>query len=646
MGVVWVGDLARAQPAAKAAEASPPAVVERAPESVPKIASYTLTARLDAGAHTIDGRGVIEFWNTTRTPLRELFVHLYLNAFKHEKSLFLRSPFGEGRGGSRAEDWGYIDVKSLKARELGGADLWPAHVNGSPEEPDDETDVRVLLPQPLAPDARLTLDVEFTSKLPRVVLRTGYAGSFHFAGQWFPKLALVTEGGVHEHFPFHAQAEFFADYGSYDVSVDVPDDMLVGATGSRVESRASGGRRVERYRADAVHDFAFTAWDGFVERSSRVDGVAVRLLFPRGHERNADTTLAALKAALPRGSKLYGRYPYPTLTVVHPPMDAAQAGGMEYPTLITTGGYWFAGMFGDRSVEAVTIHELYHQWFYGIVATDETRSPFLDEGLTSYAELRTLDVAHGEGSLFHGFGLELSGTALARAFSAARGEDAPLALPAREFPGFRSLASLVYSRTATLLETLARVYGRDALERALGSYARRHRFGHPRPADLIEAVDAELGSDAARALDIGLHQRGRVDYLVRDLDNAKERAPGGVFDQDGKRETVVETSTVPERYRARAVVYRHGTLVFPVDIALVDEQGVVTRRRWDGQGPFHVVEHRGPSPIARVVVDPDHRVMLDDNLLNNAVSSEPRYLYRTLERSSYAASLALAVFGP
>jgi hypothetical protein len=319
---------------------------------------------------------------------------------------------------------------------------------------------------------------------------------------------------------------------------------------------------------------------------------------------------------------------------------------MEYPTLITTGGYWFSGLLGDRSVEAVTIHELYHQWFYGLVATDETRSPFLDEGVTSYAELRTLDVVYGPGSLFRGFGLELSATGLARAFSATRGEDAPLALPAREFPGFGALAALVYSRTATILETLARVYGRDAMERGLGAYARRHRFGHPRPADLIEAIEGELGSGAARVLEVALHQRGRVDYLVRDLQNARERSPAGIFDQDGKRETVAETATIPERFRARAVVYRHGSLVFPVEIALVDEQGTVTRRQWDGSGPFHVVEHRGPSPIARVVVDPDQRVLVDDDLLNNAVAVAPSYPLRTLERASYAATLALSVLGP
>jgi hypothetical protein len=645
VGALWVAELLAAPaPAPAAAPATP--VPERTPDSVPKVASYTLTAALDAGEHRIDGRGVIDFLNTTGAPLEELYVHLYLNAFKHEKSLFLRSPFGEGRGGGRAEDWGYIDVKSLRARELGGVELWTARANGSPGEPDDETDVRVPLPQPLEPGARLTLDVEFSSKLPRVVLRTGYAGNFHLAGQWFPKLARAGAGGVQHHFPFHPQAEFFADYGSYDVTVDVPDDMIVGATGSRVETRRTGSRRLERYRADAVHDFAFTAWNGFRERSERIDGVAVRLLYPADHDKNAERTLDALRAALPRASKLYGRYPYPTLTVVHPPGDAAQAGGMEYPTLITTGGLWYSGMFGDRSVEAVTIHELLHQWFYGLVATDETRWPFLDEGLTSYAELRTLDVAYGKGSLFHGFGLELSATGLARAFAAERGEDAPLSLAAREFPGFRSLAALVYSRTATLLETLARVYGRDRLERALGEYARRHRFEHPGPEALVEAIQAELGPAAAQALQVGLNERGRVDYLVRDLENARERAPGGVFDRDGKRETVQETSAVPERFRARAVIYRHGSLAFPVEILLVDEQGATTRKTWDGQGAFHVVEHRGPSPIERVVVDPEHRVMLDDNLLNNATAATRRYPFRTLERTSYAATLVLAGLGP
>jgi len=632
-------------------EAAPPAPADRTAaraelEHAPRVASYLLEARLDENTHRVAGKGVIEFSNASRAPLGELYFHLYMNAFKHEKSLFLRSPFGAGRSDARAEDWGFIDVKSLKARELEGVDLWPTRENGSPAEPNDETDVKVTLPRPLAPGERLTLDVEFSCKLPRIVLRTGYSGDFHFVGQWFPKLARLTPEGAFVHFPFHPQAEFYADYGSYDVTIDVPATMTVGATGERVETRTGGGRRRERYRAVAVHDFAWTAWPGFLEQHRTIDGVAVRMLYPEGHQRNASDALDALAFALPHASRQYGPYPYPTLTVVHPPAGADQAGGMEYPTLITTGGPWYAGIAGDRAIEAVTVHELLHQWFYGLVGNDEARFPFLDEGLTSYAEQRSRDVAYGAGSLYRGFGAELSATAVARAIAAERGEDAPLASAASQFPGFQTLAALVYSRSATLFETLARVHGRERLDRALGAYARKYRFAHPGPAELVAALDAELGPGTAQLLDLALNQRGRVNYVVRDVQTAPERIPGGHLDASGNTDEPVEGSTVPRRFHSRALVVRHGELELPVEILLIDSTGKVTKKHWNGAGPFHVVEHHGDAPLATVVVDPERRVLLDDDLLDNAATVSRSLPLRTLERGAYAGLLALAVLGP
>jgi hypothetical protein len=175
--------------AALASDAAPPAApasrAAPAPErTLPaRIASYTLTAKLDAARHSVHGKGHIAFLNASRAPLRELYFHLYLNAFKNEKSLYLRSPFGSGRSGARGSDWGYVDLKRLVARELGGADLLPGRRRGTPTDPDDETDIAVTLPRAIEPGERITLELEFESKLPNIVERTGYAGDFHFVAQ-------------------------------------------------------------------------------------------------------------------------------------------------------------------------------------------------------------------------------------------------------------------------------------------------------------------------------------------------------------------------------------------------------------------------------------------------------------------------------
>jgi len=153
----------------------------------------------------------------------------------------------------------------------------------------------------------------------------------------------------------------------------------------------------------------------------------------------------------------FGAYPYPNLTVVHPPTGAEEAGGMEYPTLITTGGRWWSRHLGVRAPHAVTVHELGHQWFYGLVASDEHRWPFLDEGLTTYAQVRVLEERYPGDSAFGGFGLSLSQPAAMRYASAQAWNADVIAQPAPDFATGRDYGQLVYTRTATLLETLRRV---------------------------------------------------------------------------------------------------------------------------------------------------------------------------------------------
>jgi hypothetical protein len=607
-----------------------------------RVASYTLSAKLDAAEHKLTGRGTIELVNFTAVPLGELYLHLYMNAFKNDESLFLRSPFGAGRSGQHGSKWGYIDVKRLYARQL-EADLWPARSAKSPGDPDDETNVRVPLLAPLEPGKRLTLEVEFEVKLPEIVERTGYMGDYHFVAQWFPKLARLLPDGSFAHFPFHPQSEFSANFGSYDVTLDVPASHVVGATGSCEPLPAAAGRKQLRCRADDVHDFAWTSWPGFSERRERVESVDVRVLTPSGHDRNAQLELDTVRFGLRHFSQRFGPYPYPTLTVVHPPEAAGNSGGMEYPTLITTGGPWYTPWSGARAIEAVTIHELGHQWFYGLFASDEHRFPFLDEGLNSYAEHSSLGVRYGRGSAFSGFGLEIASEAVSRTIAAARGIDEPIAQGAADFFSFRSLGAAVYGRTATLFSTLERVYGKEQLALAFADYARAARFRHPEPPQLVEAVRGRLGEGAARNLERALFERASVDYLVRDVQSAAADPRAGVFDDGSGRRTIPRTELrPPARWAGHAIVLRHGSLELPVRIELRFEDTHVEHRQWDGVGARYVVTYEGPSRLVGVTVDPEQRVLLDDDLTNNAAATVDAGAPRSLERLLYWSQLLLA----
>jgi len=625
------------------AEAAFPALAETAT----KVTSYQIEAKLDTERHRITGRETIHFVNCSSAALSELWFHLYLNAFKNDKTLFLRSPFGAGRSGDKAREYGYIDVKKLILAGGSGEDLWPQRDRHSPGDPEDETDLRLPLPTALAPGASLDLELEFEDQLPEIVERTGYSGSFHFIGQWFPKLARLMPGGGFAHFAFHAQSEFYADFGDYDVTLDVPSAFRVGATGSRVSQREDNGRTRLGYHAENVHDFAWTAWDRFETRTERIAGTRVSVLFPPHQQQNAEAELASVRFALPRFNALYGAYPYPTLTLVHPPEPAANAGGMEYPTLITTGGPWYSTFGGGHFIDVVTVHELGHQWFYGLLASDEHSEPFLDEGFNSYAEAEALEAHHGSGSVFGAFGLSVSSTALNRLFSAARGGDEKIDQAAADFATFRSLGAIVYSRTAIVLATLARVYGSERVNHALGVYTRKFRFQHPTRADFLGVMQGELDSRAVTALTLAFSERASVDYLVREISNAPISAAAGVFDGPrGREQKKPEAPHQAAEYAGRAVVYRHGALQLPVDIELGFEDGTKQIRHWDGSGFTFNVDNVGPSRLVSVNVDPELRILLDDDRTNNWLSIQGDSTPRLRERALYGAQLFLGALGP
>ena len=635
------------RPAQSAKKAAAESDFPVTPASATPVASYEITAKLDTNLHRVAGHERIHFVNRSSAPLTELWFHLYLNAFKNDKTLFLRSPFGAGRSGDKAREYGYVDVKKLSVVGGAGDDLWAHRDLHSPDDPNDETDIRVPLASPLEPGSTLELELEFEDQLPEIVERMGYTGSFHFLGQWFPKLARLEPNGRFSHFAFHAQSEFYADFGDYDVALDVPESFRVGATGTLTRQSHDKGRTLLSYHAESVHDFAWTAWDRFETRTERIAGTAVTVLYPPHQELNAEAELASVRYALPHFNRLYGAYPYPTLTVVHPPDGAENAGGMEYPTLITTGGPWFSTLGGGHFIDVVTTHELGHQWFYGLVASNEHESPFLDEGLNSYAEAEALESQYGQGSIFRGFGLSVSSTALNRLFSAARGADEIVGQGAADFASFRSLGALVYSRTAIILATMAGVYGQERVNHALGMYTRKFRFEHPAPSDFWGVMIAELGDEPASKLIPAFFARSSVDYLVREISNAPVTPAAGVFDgPNGREQKKPDATHEAAQYTSRAIVYRHGTLEFPVDIELVFEDGSRQWDHWDGRGATHDVDTVAASKLVSVYVDPGEHVLLDDDRSNNWTSTKAASTPRSLEHALYGAELLLGAVGP
>ena len=454
-----------------------------------EVASYQLEARLDPAAKQIHGSGRITYRNASPDTLTEIWLRLYLNAFRSPETLWLREsgPAFRGQGYDPSQP-GWIRLEQLALADT-GLDLSP--VSGDP----DQTIARVILPEPLAPGGTLQVAVRWTAQLPRVFARTGFAGDFVLAGQWYPKLA-VYDRGRWDAEPWHANAEFFADFGAYDLVLTVPQEYVTGASGARLGESANGdGTKTVHYRAESVTDIAWTAWPGFRVETRMVTAagrpVELELLIPPSEAAAAELHLTSAQAVLDAFGTWYGPYPWPKLTLVVPPAGAEGAAGMEYPTFVTTekGLDLPLGLgHGVRIVEAVTAHELAHQWFPLQVQSNEAAEPWLDEGLADYLTIRFLSRWVGPDRSLIDLPFGRLGYAevhrLSFAYGAAR---QPLDQPAWRFPDLPIYAATVYSKASLGLLTLERTLGDERFTAALRAYTDRWRWRHPTTAEVVSA---------------------------------------------------------------------------------------------------------------------------------------------------------------
>lgn len=613
----------KASPSATIAPAflpSPSARVAVPEQPQARVASYLLTAELDPGSHQVQGTGTIAWTNSSQVPVSELYVHLYMNAFASEKSAFMTSRVSNSRGTGALYDPGWIRVHRFAIQEHGAADIWPS---ATPAEGSDSTDMRLPLPRAVAPGDTVHINVSWTTKLPWIVERAGYRESFHMVGQWFPKVAKLEPTGTFAHFPYTHLSEFYADFGDYDVTINVPAAFTIGATGARVEHRTEGARRIERYRQANVHDFAFAAYDRFSTAERTAGPVRIRCLYPHGFESVAQSELEAAEFGLRFFGEVFGPYPYDTLTIVHPPMYAGEAGGMEYPTLITTGGPWYSPA-SIGWIRSITLHELAHQYFYGLVATNENAWPFLDEGLATYAEVRALEAGWGASSALGLDRLQISAGAIERAAGLLASHDDIIAQPADAFVSGRAYAALVYARTSLVLRTLDNVYGPGLMRDALAEYARLYRFGHPTPDDLLRVVAEVAGEQASQNLRTALFDRGWVDYAASDL----------------------RCQPLDSDYDCKIVVSRRGTLILPVELQVIEADGTLSTVHWDGADQQAALSFKARRPLTKVVIDPHQRVLLDEDLANNVLHTSGERAWRVLDDASYALSLLLSAVMP
>ena len=598
----------------------------------PRLANYQIDVTLDPATKKLTGRETLTWHNPSGDVVRELQFHLYLNAFRNEQSTFMRESGGQLRGdrierNAKDNPYGSIDVVSMKVR--GGESLAYQFVQPDDQNKDDHTVIRVPLSKPVGPGETIVLDINFRAKLPKIFARTGFSRDYFLVGQWFPKIGVyepagtryATQGQWNCH-QFHAHSEFYADYGVYDVNITTPTQFWVGATGLMVgEKKNPNGTKTLRWHAEDVVDFAWTASPHFQVVNDKWKHVSIELLLQPEHADQAKRHLDAIKAALAYFDKNLGKYPFPNLTIVDPPVHASGSGGMEYPTFITAGTAWFIPT-GARIPETVTVHEFGHQYFMQLLASNEFEEAWLDEGFNQYYEGRVMDETYGVRSSavdllgFRMGDLESSRDGYVHQRNPAIGSSFgnTWQLPDGQY------GVLTYSKTATWLKTLEGLVGKPAMDEIMRTYFQRWQFKHPNAESFTSIVNeivarrlgTKYGPDMNWFFDQALYGDKVVDYELTSIRNQKQG----------------------NRYNSTVLVQRKGDAQMPLDVLVHFDDGKELLLFWDGkarQRAFTVTEN---AKIVWAKADPKQKLYMDTNFNNNSLTLKPS----TAPAAKYATS--------
>jgi aminopeptidase N len=360
--------------------------------------------------------------------------------------------------------------------------------------------------------------------------------------------------------------------------------------------------------------------------------VEMRLLLQPEHAGQEARLFEATAAALRYYGEWFGPYPYDQLTIVDPAFQSG-SGGMEYPTLFTAGSRWIAPSRVTQP-ESVTVHEAGHQFWYGIVGSNEFEHAWLDEGFNTFSTARVLDEAafpnHLALRFFGGFiPWVIDDIRLARATDGNRltgyrenaEADAQATPTFRYWPGTATFIS--YNKTALWLHTLERHLGWPGLQRIMATYFDRWKFRHPQPSDFFAVVNDVTGRDMRWFFDEVYRSSNVFDYGVQSFTSTQVRLKPVTTDRPEVRLTP-DTAHAEDGYRTVVVVRRFGEATFPVDVVTTFRDGQRVTEHWDGRDRRVIYTYERPSEALSVVVDPDRVLLLDVNYTNNSATLAPR----------------------
>ena len=479
--------------------------------------NYKLDVTLNDKDHSLKGFLSLEYTNNSPDKLDMIWFHLWPNAYKNENTAYAKQVFADKDGKKRwkeMKDKGYIDSLSFT-------------VNGTPAKTEADKEhidiAKLLLPKSLLPGEKILIQTPFFVKIPTYSSRSGHIDQSYIICQWYPKPAVYDRKGWHP-MPYLDQGEFYSEFGSFDVNITLPANYVVGASGSlqnkdelqtyrelgkknnyndrnlvKYIPGKTGTTKTLNYKADSTHDFAWFADKEFIIRydTAKLGSGSTIDVFTYGYEKgnkNWRKSTTYVENAIRSYSKWIGEYPYPVAQAVEGPANV-MSGGMEYPmiTLITS------PTAEEPLLDGVIAHEVGHNWFYGILGSNERDHAWMDEGINTYFQFRYEAQQHKSNSIF---GDDIPADVKSKPLPEFLATiymvlsqipmDPAIETPSANFENKEIYGLTVYLKAATWMYIAELTVGADKLDKVIQAYYNKWKFKHPYPEDLKASFESEL----------------------------------------------------------------------------------------------------------------------------------------------------------
>lgn len=478
-------------------------------------ADYYLNVELIPSEERIKASGNLVYTNNSSNSLNEIYLHIWANSYSSDESEFAKQQIRIGQTKfhfrDNVEPYGYRILNLTQGvRELSYSDH-----EGHPDV------IKVNLEDAVGPGESITIDMEFELKVPPFFSRMGAEDGYFQVTQWFPKPAVYDKNGWHP-MPYLDLGEFYSEFGKYEVDITVPEDYVVAATGlSKTPTTGNGGKKTYSFKADKVHDFAWCAYNNFTIKEGQVtlsNGDEVLLyVYEVDEYQTWNNSLEFLEQAVLFYSENVGPYPYPQATVVQSP--GGTGGGMEYPMLTT-----IDTEDSEQSVDHVIAHEVGHNWFYGILATNERTDAWMDEGMNSFFDHKYNDQYYDSGTydsvLPKFFRADSTRTFLEKTvvWQCKRGRNQACRVHSNDMNSL-NYGFGAYEYPAWSFKYLEDYLGEQLFDKCIKSYYEEWQFKHPQPEDLKEVFYRVSDQNLDWFFEDLLGKAGFVDHSIGNINN-------------------------------------------------------------------------------------------------------------------------------